>query len=83
MLSNPNTFTDIFGLCLSNLSIACKLIGNSIPLKLRDSARFLKCFVIRSVVFNFPLCWIKSSCDTPFEALVISVLHIDDSLLAC
>ena len=52
MLSNPITFTDISVSSLSNLSIACKLIGNSIPLKLTDSACFLKCFVIRSVFFQ-------------------------------
>jgi len=60
MLSNPNTFTDISVLSLSNLSIASKLIGNSIPLKLRDSACFIKCFVIRSVFFS-----------TGFKALAI------------
>ena len=60
MLSNLNTFTDISVLSLSNLSIACKLIGNSIALKLRDSACFLKCFVIRSVSFS-----------TGFKALAI------------
>ena len=80
MLSNPKTFTDISVLSLSNLSIACKLIGNSIPLKLRDSACFLKCFVIQSVFF---FNWIQSSYDTPFEAMAFSVLHIDDRLLAC
>ena len=80
MLSNPNTCTDISGLSLSNLSIACKLIGNSIPLKLRDSACFLKCFVIRSVFIQF-LFLLDSN--TPFEALVISILHIDDRLIAC
>jgi len=48
MLSTPNTRTDISGWSLSNLAIACKLIGSSIPLKLRDSVCFLKCFVISS-----------------------------------
>ena len=55
MLSNPNTFTGISGLSLSNLSIAFKLIGNSIPLKLRDSAYFLKHFVIDLFFFSISL----------------------------
>ena len=67
MLSNPNTCTDISGLSLSNLSIACKLIGNTIPLKLRDYACFLKCFVIRSGFFSI-------SVFAGFKALAIHYL---------